>query len=224
MKYFENFPKTIYTFDKNTINPQAVTNILARSTFLRDIKDNVNLSYEYLVRDEDNPETIAHKAYGDPYRSWIVLLFNNILDPNYDWPLKTPVLDTYIENKYNMTVQEAKSTIHHYEKETKIVSIYNGVLLNETVDVSEISEYQVNPNTNALTPNPLPNIADTSIAIGSKTSSYPTYELTTNVYHKAVSIYTYEFEENEKKRKIRVLDPRFVQRVENEFRELMLNG
>lgn len=224
MKYFESFPKTLYTFDKNTVNPQAVTNILARNTFLRDIKDNVNLSYEYQIRDEDTPDIIAHKAYGDPYRSWIVLLFNNIINPNYDWPMKTPVLENYIVAKYNMTVQESRDTIHHYEKVTKITSIYEGVFLNETTEISVISEFEVNPTTNALTRTPLPDVADTSIPVGSKSSAYPEYNLTTTVSHRAVSIYTYEFEENEKRRNIRILDPKFVQRVENEFRELMLNG
>jgi len=224
MKYFENFPKTLYTFDKNTINPQAVTNILARSTFLREIKDNVNLSYEYQIRDEDTPDIIAHKAYGDSYRSWIVLLFNNILNPNYDWPMKTPVLESLIQNKYNMTVQESKSAIHHYEKETKTVAVYSGIFLNESTSISRISEYSVNPSTNALLPNALPTIADTSVFVETKISTYPEYELTTTVRNKAVSIYTFEFEENEKRRNIRILDPKFVQRVENEFRELMLNG
>lgn len=224
MKYFESFPKTLYTFDKNTVNPQAVTNILARTTFLREITENVNLSYEYQIRDEDNPEIIAHKAYGDSYRSWIILLFNNILNPNYDWPMKTPVLEDYIIAKYNMTIQEARDTVHHYEKVIETTSIYNGVFLNETTTTSIISEYEVNPTTNTITANPLPDTADTSISIGTKTATYPTYDLNINTYHKAVSIYTYEFEENEKRRNIRILDPIFVQRVENEFRELMLNG
>lgn len=224
MKYFENFPKTLYTFDKNSINPQAVTNIFARSTFLREIRDNVNLSYEYQIRDEDTPDIIAHKAYGDPYRSWIVLLFNNILNPNYDWPMNMQVLESFIQNKYNMTVQESKSAIHHYEKETKTTAIYNGVFLNESTSISYISEYSVNASTNALLPNALPTTADTSVFVETKTTTYPTYELTTSVRNKAVSIYTFEFEQNEVRRNIRILDPKFVQRVENEFRELMLNG
>lgn len=224
MKYFENFPRTLYTFDKNTINPQAVTNILARSAFLRDIKDNINLSYEYQIRDEDTPDIIAHKAYGDAYRSWIILLFNNIMNPNYDWPLQTSILDAYIEKKYSMSVQESRETIHHYEKEVTITTTYGGVELSETKEKTIISEFSVNPTTNALTPNALPDLNSGSLVVNVKETDYVSYVVTTITRHKAVSIYEHEFEENESRRSIRILDPVYVPRVENEFRELMLNG
>lgn len=224
MKYFESFPKTLYTFNKNTINVNAVTNILARTTFLRDVADNVDLSYEYLIRDEDTPDIIAHKAYGDPYRSWIILLFNNILNPNYDWPLKSDALDSYIANKYSMTVQESKDTIHHYEKEVTTTSTYQDLVVNTTVDVTQIGEYSVNFRSNLLLPQTLPTTADTSLVISTETSSFENYLLTIVTRNKAVSIYTFEFEENEKKRAIRILDPQYVARVEAEFRDLMANG
>lgn len=224
MKYFENFPKTLYTFNKNTINVNAVTNILARTTFLRDIIDNVDLSYEYLIRDEDTPDIIAHKAYGDPYRSWIVLLFNNILDPNYDWPMKNDVLDSYIVNKYSITVQESKDTIHHYEKEVTTTSTYQDIVLNTSIETNRIGEFSVNFRSNLLLPQTLPTTADTSLVISTETSQFNDYLLTIVSRNKAVSIYTFEFEENEKRRRIRILDPQYVARVEAEFRDLMANG
>lgn len=225
MKYFENFPKVMYTFDKNTINVNAVTNILARNTFLRDIVDNVNLSYEYIIKEEDTPDILADKVYGNSYRSWVILLFNNIINPNYDWPMKTNVLEKYIENKYGMTTDETRSIVHHYEKETTTTSSFNGVMLNESKEKSIISEYEVNYTSNKLTPQiSLPTEADTSLTIDSKTAEYPDYILSVVTKHKAVSIYTYEFEENEKRRAIRLLDPIYIDRVEREFRALMNDG
>ena len=226
MKYFESFPRTLYTFNKNTININAVTNILARSTFLREVTDNVDLSYEYLISEEDTPDILAHKIYGDSYRSWIILLFNNILNPNYDWPMHQTVLESYIQKKYSMTVQQSQTTIHHYEKEVTSTSLYQGVIINETIDKSVIGDYSVNFRTNALTPHvpPLPTIADTSNSVTSESVSFTDYELIVVTKHKAVSIYTFETEENDKKRKIRILDPKYIARVENEFKELMSNG
>lgn len=226
MKYFESFPRTLYTFNKNTINVNAVTNILARSTFLREVTDNVDLSYEYLISEEDTPDILAHKIYGDSYRSWIILLFNNILNPNYDWPMHQTVLESYIQKKYSMTVQQSQTTIHHYEKEVTSTSLYQGVIINETIDKSVIGDYSVNFRTNALTPHvpPLPTIADTSNSVTSESVSFTDYELIIVTKHKAVSIYTFETEENDKKRKIRILDPKYIARVENEFKELMSNG
>lgn len=224
MKYFENFPSLVYTFDKNTVNIQAVTDILARSTFLKDIVNNVDLSYAYEVKEEDTPEIIAYKAYGDAYRSWIILLFNNIINPYYDWPMKGRVLETYILNKYGQDVDQARSTIHHYEQEIKKVSSNQGVILNTTIEVSQISEYELNFTTGQIVPRTLPGVADTSLVVSTETTVYDSYTLTVTTTNKAVSNYTYEFNENEKRRQIKILDKKYVQRVETEFREIMSNG
>jgi hypothetical protein len=225
MKYFENFPLTQFTLNtENTFSPQVVTNILARSTFLREIANNTSLAYEYSVKDSDTPEILAHKIYGDPYRHWIILLINNIINPFYDWPLKNDSLDNYVFKKYGQDIDQARSTIHHYERETTKKSVYNGLLIDEQVVTQIISNYELNYVTNQITPTALPVTADTSLAISSETVTYPTYTLTIDVVHRAVSNYTYEFNENEKKRRIRILDIKYVQRVEDEFRNLMLNG
>ena len=224
MKYFESFPRIIYTLDKNVENQQVLTNILARSTFLREVANNSSVAYEYNVTDEDTPEVIAHKLYGDAYRSWIVLLFNQIINPYYDWPMKNEVLDNYIFNKYGQTVDQARSTIHHYEKSVRKVSTYQGVTLSDETTVSEIGEYDINFSTGVITAAALPTTADTSVSVNTETLNYTTYILTITTTYKAVSNYTYEFEENEKRRKIKLLDNLYVQRVEDEFRELMRNG
>lgn len=224
MKYFESFPQTAFTLDSNVINPQLVTDILARSTFLREIANNTSIAYEYSVKDSDTAEIIAHKIYGDPYRSWVVLLFNNIINPFYDWPLKNDALDNYVNKKYGQDIDTARNTIHHYEKQTTKKSIYNGLVIDTEVLVQRISDWQLNFTTGQITRTALPTVADTSLAISSETVVYPTYTLTIDIVHKAVSNYTYEFNENENKRKIKILDEKYVQRVEDEFRNLMSNG
>jgi hypothetical protein len=224
MKYFESFPSLTYTFDKNTVNIQAVKNIFARNSFLREIKDNVNLSYEYSIKDSDTPEIIAFKEYGDAYRSWIILLFNNIINPHYDWPLKTDALDTYIKNKYNQTLEEALSTINHYEKIITKTQIYQGSILNRTVETTLAGEYDYNFTTNTLTPATLPGVADTSLIIGDETLQFDTYTLHILTEVKAVSNYQTEVDINESKRNIRILNTEYVQTVEKQFKELMSNG
>ena len=224
MKYFENFPKLIYTLGQNNLNQQLVTDILSRSNFLREIRDNVDIAYEYQIKDSDTPEIIAHKIYGDAYRSWIILLFNQIINPYYDWPMKNDVLETYITNKYSMNVETSRNTIHHYEKEIERVSTYSNIVLDSNTQTFIISQYDFNSNTNALVENTLPSVADTSLVIDTDTFNYPQYTLTVTTKHKAVSNYTYEFNENEKRRKIRLLEDFYVQRVEQEFKEIMRNA
>lgn len=226
MKYFESFPQTPFSLNTQSSlqNIQLVTNILARSTFLREIANNTSIAYEYNIKESDTAEVIAHKVYGDAYRGWIILLFNNIINPFYDWPLKNDALDSYIFKKYGQNIDTARSTIHHYEKETTKKSVYNGLLIDEEVTTQIISEYQLNYITGQITPTALPTVADTSVAVSSETIIYPTYTLTIDIVNKAISNYTYEFNENEKRRRIRILDEKFVQRVEDEFRNLMSNG
>jgi Base plate wedge protein 53 len=224
MKYFESFPGTLYTFDKNTINQQVVTDILARSTFLREIANNTSIAYEYNVKETDTPEIIAHKVYGDAYRSWIILLFNQIINPYYDFPLTSVALDSYVENKYNQTINQSLTTIHHYEKEVTKEATYNGLLIDKTVETFIIGEFDVDYSDNSITPATLPGTADTSLVVSTETIAYPNYVLKITTINKAISNYTYEVTENEKKRSIRLLDEKFVQRVEDEFRSLMSNG
>lgn len=224
MKYFESFPGTIYTFDKNTINQQIVTDILARSSFLREVANNTSIAYEYNVKETDTPEIIAHKFYGDAYRSWIILLFNQIINPYYDFPLTSNALDSYIQNKYNQTINEALVTIHHYEKEITKEATYNGLLIDKSVETFIIGEYDVDYSDNSITPATLPGTADTSLVVSTETVAYPDYNLKITTVNKAISNYTNEVNVNESKRKIKILDEKFVQRVEDEFRSLMSNG
>jgi hypothetical protein len=223
MKYFENFPRTIYSLDTNPNNQQLVVDILARSTFLREISNNTSVAYDYQVQDSDTAEIVAHKVYGDPYKNWIILLFNQIVNPYYDWPMRMEVLDKFIESKYGTTVEQSRVDIHHYEKEITKTVVSGGALLESNTTVYVIGEYDLDQRTGNLIPNALPNVADTSIFVNSEIINYNTYVLTVTTSHKAVSNYTYEFLENEKRRSIRLLQPTYITKVEEELRGLMLN-
>lgn len=224
MKYFESFPRIIYTFDKDVENQQLVIDIFARSAFLRDVANNTSIAYDYLIQDSDTPEIVADKFYGDPYKNWIILLLNSIINPYYDWPLKNNDLDNYVVKKYGGTLEDSKITIHHYEKEVLQTASNNGVILEQNTQIFNVSTYDYNQNTGALILNTLPGTADTSLVVSTETYNYNTYILSITTTHRAVSNYNYEFNENEKKRKIRILQEFYVDRVETEFREIMRNG
>ena len=48
--------------------------------------------------------------YGDQRYYWIILLFNNIKDRFYDWPLAQADFEKYVNDKYG-----THNGIHHYE-------------------------------------------------------------------------------------------------------------
>lgn len=223
--YFSYFPKLIYTFDKNSINQQAVTNIFARSAFLKEVANTTSIYFEYQVKESDTPEIIADKIYGDPFRSWIVLLFNNMINPYFSFPMKNEVLDTYIQNKYSQTITQAKDTIHHYEKEITNTVSKNNLVIYTNVVVHNISQFKFNFANDTLTAETLPTTADTSVIVSTEETALASGFTHISVSrNKSVSNYTYEFNENEKRRAIKLLDSAYVQRVEEEFKRIMRDG
>lgn len=224
MAYFTNFNKVLYNLEDNTYSSQLVTNILQRSAFLKEISENTAIAYEYYVKDSDTPEIIAHKLYGSAERHWIVLLYNKIINPYYDFPMSQNKLDKFIENKYGYNIYTAQTTLHHYEKKvTKNHYAFNA-LQYTTVERYEVAEYKVDPNTGNLSSwASLPTVGvsvplvdedfDETFSDGTRTIGTVTLEF--------ASVYEYEYELNESRKTIKLLDSRYVPQVEVEFRNIM---
>jgi hypothetical protein len=106
--YFEYFPTTLYTLDDRT-TVQLVTNIFLRNVINEDIKKNLSLFDEYDIKDGETPELLSFKFYRTSKLHWILLHYNDILDPRFDWPLSTQNLIKYCESKYTNI-----NATHHY--------------------------------------------------------------------------------------------------------------
>lgn len=100
MSYFSNFPVTSIILNKDDLKIVQARNILLRAKFSDYIKNKDNLFDEYLIRDGERPDTLAFKLYGRADLHWIILLFNEIIDPYYSWPLSQRELDIYMDQKY----------------------------------------------------------------------------------------------------------------------------
>lgn len=116
MAFFAALPNILYDIENGKIsNYQIVKNILFRVNILKDVLSNISAYYYYTITDEDKPEILAEKVYGDPTAYWIILYANDIYDPQYDWPLDYKSFQNYIVNKYG-SIANSKTSIHHYEK------------------------------------------------------------------------------------------------------------
>ena len=101
MLFFDKFPVLAYDIaGKRLSNYQISTNIFFRIRILREILGNISAYYEYLVSDSDTPEILADKVYGNTEAHWLILMANNIIDAQYDWPLNTKNFNDYIIKKY----------------------------------------------------------------------------------------------------------------------------
>lgn len=211
-KYFNYFPKTLYTANNDTVSLDTVTNIISRFSFETSLKENSSTFYEYQIKDSDTPEIIASKYYGHPERHWIVLLFNDIIDPQYDWPLQGSNLIEYIDQKYSANGAANTTPVSgiRWAQNSDNIHSYYKIIINTTTDSQTITKIQVDANAYA-------NIALT-------TDNYTLQDNTTvtqSITKETKTYYDYEVELNEQKRSIKLLKPEFVSIVENEFKRII---
>ena len=201
-EYFENLPNTLYTLDSTPpVNPILVKNITARAKVIARLSSTVY--YKYQIKEGETPEIIAFKYYVSPGRHWIVLYANNIVDPQYDWPLGYSAFDKFIVNKYTSDAL-AKTTVHHYEK--TITKTYSGTgTITENVYEIDATAYALLPNTETVSLN----------LVGGSTVQIVT---TRSI------VYCYDYEErlNNEKRNIRLIDKSYVSRIEAELESIFL--
>lgn len=100
-KYFEKFPKILYTLDDRE-SGQLVPDIMRRVKLADELKNNTAFFDYYDVKDGESPEQLAARIYGDAGLHWVILLTNEIKDPRFGWPLSEAELIQYIEGKYGV--------------------------------------------------------------------------------------------------------------------------
>jgi hypothetical protein len=109
--------------DKITYEGVEVTDIFKRFKFLDRFKNSIRFYQDYYIRDNESPEHVALKFYGDVHWSWLVLLFNEILDPFFDWPISDEEIELWAQKLVpdyitNPSVYYAKIAELNTERET----------------------------------------------------------------------------------------------------------
>ena len=109
--YFSKFPLTVYDV-KGDKNYKLLPDIMRRVKLRSGIAAGRYTFDSYDVKNNENPEDVAFKYYGDAEYHWVILLTNNITDRFYQWPLTQPQFDAFLTDKYGKGSEDA---IHHYE-------------------------------------------------------------------------------------------------------------
>ena len=199
MRYFNSIPK-ISTSDNNG-NSIVLTNLLARVDIKQSLLRNPSLFYQYDLQEGDTPEIVAAKYYGDSYRYWLVLFANETMDPEWDWPLSSSQFDAYLKDKYG-NISYTTSTTKEYRK---TVSTIESTTLEESIETIVIDETTYN-----------------GLATGTTSQTFGSGATVTQTVTKSeVSIYDYELEKNESKRKIYIINSIFTSQIESQFKSLM---
>jgi hypothetical protein len=211
-QFFDKFPLLPYDIEGKRLSTyQLTTNIFFRLRIIRSVLNNISAYYEHLVSDSDTPEILADKVYGNPEAHWIILMANDIIDAQYDWPLNTTNFNKYIIKKYG-SIANAKTQIHHYEK----------VVTREEQLTGIVTETRFVINENKLTTN-TPDVPYDYYNNLPETQEVNTYNLEDDrtvveiTRRDAISCYDYEDQLNEKKRSIKIIKPEYYAQILQEF-------
>ena len=200
--YFSFIPNIEY--DKKPIQyPFSESDFVVAKNFFRRYQVNPDVfSYavyfkKYAIEEGERLDTIAEKAYGNPFFDWVVALTNNMINPLFDLPLSQNDLRKSLESSYD----DPYSTIKHYEtyeikNNNGVTILRSGLIVDETFYSSPFKYWN-----------------GTSVEnISGSTVSRP------------VTIFEYEEQQNEKKREIYLLKPTYLDAFLSDFRKTNLYG
>jgi len=114
--YFKQVPDFEYVSrlpDAKISDYIPVKNLFKKGYLRDDIFQDLTFFTKYQVQGDDRPDNIAYSLYDDASLDWVILLSNNIINIQTEWPMPQVNLDRYLLDKYE-TYEELYNT-HHYE-------------------------------------------------------------------------------------------------------------
>ena len=115
--YFRQVPDFNYvnrdSDGKSIGDYQVVKNLFKRIKIREDILQNLAYFTQYKIQGDDRPDNVAFEIYDDETLDWVVLLSNNILNVQTEWPLTQAAFNEFLIKKYESI--EKTNNIHHYE-------------------------------------------------------------------------------------------------------------
>jgi len=189
-----NYPSLLKTRESNTDFVQT-KNLFRRVKIREDLFANFMQFDKYKIVGDERPDNVAQKVYDNDDLDWVILLSNNIVDLNNEWPLTQFQLNEFLNEKY--TPQELVS-IHHYETlelrdSRNQLILPAGIVVDEDFNLEYLSGGQVKSTNSLVVGRPV----------------------------KAVTFYDYENDLNDKKRNINVLKPELLGIFIRDFERIM---
>ena len=172
----------------------TVKNLFKRVFLREDIYQNLTFFKKYSVVGDDRPDNVASQVYEDSTLDWLVLLANNIVNVQNEWPLPQEDFNRYLLDKYN----------DDYDK------IYNGVHHFETIEVKDSNKVVI-----------VPEGLEVSEDFSTTYYDYFIGGLTTaNNITRPVTNYQYEEKVENKKREIFILKPEYISVVMDDIDDI----
>ena len=193
--YFSKVPNFEYVSrlpDANISDYIEVKNLFKRAFLREDIFQDLAFFTKYQIIGDDRPDNIAFEIYEDSNLDWVVLISNNIINVQSEWPMKQYDFDKYLLNKYG--TYEKLNEVHHYEtveikNEDGVVLVPAGLIVTENYTFDYFNFF----SDSYITEKPV----------------------------KTVTNYQYEEKLNDDKRNIFLLKPRYLSIVIDDLEDIM---
>ena len=197
--YFSLTPDIIYDTKPVSYPFSESDKTIAKNFFRRyeinpDVYGYATYYNKYAVKEGAKIEDIAEGYYGDVKYDWVIILTNNLINPQFSFPLDDYTVRKIAEEKYGL--DGAYSGIHHYE--TLEYKTPNGVVLLEAGIIVDKNYYDT-PHT-------------FNHDVGAVT-------LPGNQLSKPVTNIEYEYQKNEEKREIYLLRAEYLESFVKDFVE-----
>ena len=197
-KYFRYIPDFDYVSRlpkaQNISDYIRVKNLFKRTKIAEEIFSDLTFFTKYQIITDERPDNVAFKVYGDSNLDWMVLLANNIINVQQEWPLEHTSYYNYLISKYGSDA--ALQNIHHYETR-EIKNSVGKIIVPEGLEVA--SDFSIT-------------FFDTGLGVQQTVSTEIVTEITNEVYENRI---------NDDKRNINIIKPRFIGLIIEEIEKVM---
>jgi len=114
--YFRQLPEIEYPSRENDARISdyvRLKNLFKRATIREDIFSNLIFFTRYQIKGDDRPDNVAYEQYGDETLDWLILIANNIINVQSEWPMTQQTFYNFLLERYG--TEEAFLQTHHYE-------------------------------------------------------------------------------------------------------------
>ena len=198
--YFSNLTEFLYVNrtkeGRSEGDYSIVKNFFKRVRLRDDIFQDLTFFTKFTVAGDDRPENVANTVYDDPSLDWVILLSNNIVNVQSEWPLGQAAFNTYITEKYGDETT-LYSGIHHYE--SREVQANDG-----TIIIPSGQRVSIGQSVSFFDEDSSQQIVRTDVAM-------------------PITNYAFEEKMNDEKRNIFVLKPIYLNIIFDDINQLMRN-
>lgn len=226
LPYFRQIPNLEYVNRTSSKLSQYITvkNLFKRCKIREDIFKNVTFFEKYKIIGDERPDNVANKYYDDATLDWVVLLSNNIINIQTEWPIAQPILDKVLLEKYGSyqslySVGYVDGTFYppHHCETVEIRNSDDIIILPKGIQVPYKIEQTISSSGTEVV----------DIAVPDFNFAYFDYELNQEVIvtntnaATFITNYDYEIKSEDEKRNIFLLKPQYLSVIFDDIEDIM---